>query len=187
MLAIKLAAWAGLSLTAHAVTVAASAQPRVDPLGLPLTFEKNTGRFDPRAKFIARSGGTTVFITDDGVVMVLPPRERRDTIGGRAKNAPTMNRRAATRIPPSRDSGAAVVRMRLVGAKPGVEAAGLQRQRGIVNYLRGSDPRKWVTNVPTYAKVAVKGVYPGVDLMYYAASRREVASSVTPSRTPGTI
>lgn len=38
---------------------------------------------------------------------------------------------------------------------------------GRVNYLLGKDPAKWHTGVLTYAKVAYRGVYPGVDLVYY--------------------
>jgi VCBS repeat-containing protein len=38
---------------------------------------------------------------------------------------------------------------------------------GKVNYFIGNDPKKWRANVPTYAKVAYRDVYPGIDLVYY--------------------
>ncbi len=50
---------------------------------LPLTFEKNTGRYDKRVKFLTRAGGATVFLTDTEAVMVLPskPRGQRQEAG----------------------------------------------------------------------------------------------------------
>jgi hypothetical protein len=35
---------------------------------------------------------------------------------------------------------------------------------GIVNYFVGNDPRHWYTNIPTYAGIVAKDVYPGIDL-----------------------
>ena len=37
------------------------------------------------------------------------------------------------------------------------------------NYFLGNDPKKWRTNVPTYARVKYKDVYQGVDLVYYGS------------------
>jgi hypothetical protein len=62
---------------------------------------------------------------------------------------------------------AASFRIRLAGARAAAEANGLDELPGKSNYLIGSDPRKWHINVPHYAKVQYKSVYPGVDLVYY--------------------
>src|SRR2546421_4186897 len=35
-----------------------------------------------------------------------------------------------------------------------------------------SNPAKWRTNVPTYAKVHYREVYPGIDLVYYGNQRQ---------------
>ncbi|MBM3496575.1 MAG: hypothetical protein FJX72_19990, partial [Armatimonadetes bacterium] len=51
---------------------------------LPLTFEKNTGRYDKQVKFLTRTGGATVFITGNEAVMVLRGQargERREASG----------------------------------------------------------------------------------------------------------
>ena len=63
-----------------------------------------------------------------------------------------------------RPDQAAVVRMDLVGAN---QAAGIEPQDklpGIANYMIGA---KRTTNIPTYAKIRSRGVYPGIDLVYY--------------------
>jgi hypothetical protein len=82
----------------------------------------------------------------------------------------------------------AVVRMTLQGAKPNPQAVGLERLTGKVNYLRGNDPEKWRTNVPTYAKVKYDAVYPGIDLVYYGHERQlEYDFIVAPGADPDTI
>ena len=57
--------------------------------------------------------------------------------------------------------------MDLVGASAQAPGAGEQRLAGTVNYLRGDDPSRWQTNVPTFGSVAYAGVYDGVDVRYY--------------------
>jgi len=61
--------------------------------------------------------------------------------------------------------------MKLLGAKPGI-ATGLEKQQGIVNYFIGNDPKQWRTNIPTYARAKLAGVYPGIDVVYYGQEPR---------------
>lgn len=56
------------------------------------------------------------------------------------------------------------------------------------NYFIGNDPKKWYTNVPTYAKVKYPEVYPGVDLVYYGNQRQlEYDFVVAPGADPKII
>jgi Beta-propeller repeat/Abnormal spindle-like microcephaly-assoc'd, ASPM-SPD-2-Hydin len=43
---------------------------------------------------------------------------------------------------------------------------------GYSNYLFGSDPGKWITNVTQYEKVRYVDVYPGVDIVYHGNQSR---------------
>ncbi|MGA2076311.1 MAG: choice-of-anchor D domain-containing protein [Terriglobia bacterium] len=81
------------------------------------------------------------------------------------------------------------VRLRLVGAKPGAEVIGREELPGKVNYFIGNDPKKWRTNVPTYAKVRYHDVYPGVDLEYYGnqGGQLEYDFIVAPGADPSAI
>jgi hypothetical protein len=63
----------------------------------------------------------------------------------------------------------AVLRMRLVGANAGAAVMGREELPGKSNYFIGNDPKKWRTNVPTFAEVNYQNVYPGVDLVYYGS------------------
>jgi hypothetical protein len=65
----------------------------------------------------------------------------------------------------------AVLRTQLVGARQVVPQAD-QALPGRVNYLIDKDPKNWVTNVPTYARVRYAGAYPGIDLLYYGKQGR---------------
>jgi hypothetical protein len=57
--------------------------------------------------------------------------------------------------------------MKLMGGNPSAKIAGADELPGKSNYLIGNDPSQWRTNVSNYSKVEFRGVYPGVDLIYY--------------------
>ena len=88
---------------------------------------------------------------------------------------------------PSQKPRPAVIRMRLVGANPSSVMTG-EEQTGHANYLIGNDRSKWLTNVPAYARLQSQGVYPGIDLVYYASGRQlEYDFVVKPGADPGPI
>jgi hypothetical protein len=79
----------------------------------------------------------------------------------------------------------AVLRMKLVGANPKAKVVGLDQLPGKSNYFIGNDPKKWRTNVASYAKVKYQNVYPGIDLVYYGNQRRlEYDFVVSPGADP---
>ena len=147
---------------------------------LPLSFEANQGQTDGRVKFLARTGGSTLFLTSTEAVLVLTKSEaraKRDRFRG---PTPDLTQRQKT--------SRTVVRMTLVGANPQPQVAGLEEFPGNVNYFIGNDPTKWRTNVPTYAKVEYRDVYPGVNLVYYGNQRKlEYDFVVAPGADPGAI
>jgi hypothetical protein len=80
------------------------------------------------------------------------------------------------------------IRMQFAGADPNLQASAEDRLPGTANYLIGNDPSKWHTAVPTYSKVAYKGIYPGVDLVYYGNQRQlEYDFVVAPGADPKQI
>jgi hypothetical protein len=56
-------------------------------------------------------------------------------------------------------------RMRFAGTGPQARLAATGRRPGVVNLLRGERSR-WRTHLPTYAGVAYRDLYPGVDLRF---------------------
>jgi photosystem II stability/assembly factor-like uncharacterized protein len=71
-----------------------------------------------------------------------------------------------------KDSGRTNVTMRLLGASASANGEGRRMLPGVTNYLIGNDPRDWRTGVRSYAEVAYRGVYAGVDLVYYGNQRQ---------------
>jgi beta-propeller repeat-containing protein/centrosomal CEP192-like protein len=115
---------------------------------LPLTFEENQGQTDARVKFLARGSGYTVFLSDDQTT--------------------TLRLIARSSISPApTEYSDATVRLSLVGANPHAPIEGNDLQPGRSNYFIGNDPARWQRNVPHFARVKYRGVYPGVDLVCY--------------------
>jgi beta-propeller repeat-containing protein len=82
----------------------------------------------------------------------------------------------------------AVLQMWLVGANLNAKVQGAEELPGKSNYFIGNDPKKWRTNIPTYAKVREEDVYPGVDLVYYGnQGQLEYDFVVRPGSDPSAI
>jgi hypothetical protein len=142
---------------------------------LPLRFEANQGQTDQQVKFLSRGRGYNLFLTGNEAVLELrkPSAVSAASISQDVQLKGLLvsseglvggheSRNLRPQSPPP-----TTVRMNLVGANPKVSMVGLRELPGKVNYFVGNDPKKWRTNVSTYAKVRYKGVYPGVDLVYH--------------------
>ena len=81
-----------------------------------------------------------------------------------------------------------VLRMTLRGSDADVRSQPGEALSGRVNYLRGSDPDKWLRGVPTYGSVRYPGVYEGVDLVFYGnPGQLEYDFVVEPGADPSPI
>jgi len=81
-----------------------------------------------------------------------------------------------------------VERMKLLGANPKLRFEPLDTQPGFSNYFIGNDPSKWRTNIVNYGKVALREVYPGIDMVFYGNERQlEYDWVVAPGADPKQI
>ena len=163
--------------------VASPAHRRVVNYGkLPLGFEANAGQTDGRVKFLSRGRGYALFLTGDEAVLKLTKSSagKRQKPGVRSQESGTNGGQLTT------DS---ILRMRLVGANTSATVRGAEELPGKSNYFIGNDPKKWRTNVPTYAQVKYQGVYPGVDLVYYGnqGGQLEYDFVVAPGADPSAL
>ena len=125
---------------------------------VPLQFEANQGQSDKAVCFLTHGPGYSLFLKPAEAVFV----------GNQQKPA--------------------VIRMHLVGSNLAAPMTGEEPLSGRVNYLSGSDPKQWVTNVATCQRVRATGVYKGIDLIYYGTrSQIEYDFVVKPGSDPGTI
>jgi hypothetical protein len=127
-----------------------------------LSFEANRGQFGANTAFVAHDGGLTARLGAASADFTLPA----DGTG-----AP------------------ATLHMELAGGNASAAAVGIGRLPGTVNYLTGSDPSAWVTNVPQFAQAAFRNVYAGVDVAYHADSsgHLEYDFVLAPGADPGAI
>ena len=125
---------------------------------LPMSFEGNRGQTDPLVRFISRAPNYTLFLTPTEAVLTLQNRQAAGEPGAAAIGRHPQ--------PPQRST----LRMTLSGANPGSEIVGLDELPGKVNYAR-VDPagrtHQAHENIPTYSRVLYRGIYPGIDLVYY--------------------
>ena len=132
---------------------------------IPLSFVANYGQADEKVKFTSRGSGYSLALTPTTFTLVVSD--------ARNKN----NERAAS-----------LLQATLLGGNTAASLTGLERLITKTNYFVGSDPRKWKTNIPNYAKVKYSGVYPGIDLVFYGNQNLvEYDFTVSPGVDPGVI
>jgi hypothetical protein len=144
---------------------------------LPLSFEVNQGQTDAQVKFLSRGVGYNLFLTSTEAVLSLE-QSRAGQARGRGDNGSTGSGRATNDV----------LRMKLVGANPTPEIEGSDELPGKSNYFIGNNPKNWRVNVSTFGRVHYRGVYPGVDVVYYGNQRKlENDFIVAPGTNPSVI
>ncbi len=128
--------------------------------GASLSFEANHGQTDHEVKFLARTARYTLFLTANEGVFAF-------------HTGPT--------------APVSIVRMKLLN-ESFTNAVGSAALDAKSNYFIGSDPKKWLRNVPLYGEVHYSGVYPGTDLIFYGNEKQlEYDFAVAPGGDPGRI
>lgn len=122
------------------IQLLAASHPATDPnFGLvPLSFEANQGQADGSVRFVGRADGHVLYLTPSEAIMVM-----RD------------------------GKGQAALHMSFPGGRSAPEVTGEEELPGKSNFLRGNDPSRWRTNVPTYRSVLYREVFPGVDVRFH--------------------
>jgi len=160
----------------------------------PMSFEANQGQTDARVKFISRGAGYTLFLTRDSAVMVLqnagPVNGPHESVA--AATSPSMpyigNSLATKARGQSANRSESVLNMRVVAANPAASINPSDRLESTSNYFLGNDPAKWRTNVPNFERVRYRGIYRGIDLVYYGNQQQlEYDFVVAPGADPKVI
>ena len=153
----------------------AAAPGRVPPAAaanygkLPLSFEANQGQTDSQVRFQSRGAGYSLFLTQTGAILAL-------TKGSKSGGKQPLVKNIAAKTD--------FVRMEFAGGQKGLPPIGVDELPGKANYFIGKDPDGWRTDVPTYSKVKYRGVYPGVDLIYYGNQHNNWSMTLSSRREP---
>ncbi|HJQ24075.1 MAG TPA: SBBP repeat-containing protein [Blastocatellia bacterium] len=151
---------------------ASESRARTDYDSLPMSFEANRGQADARIKFLARSGNTALLLTADGATLALAKSS--------AKPRRNPSRPATRRV--------ATIRMKMLGGNPDAALEGLDQLPGASHYFIGKDPKNWHKDIPLYARVRYREVYPGINVVYYGNRRQlEYDLEVAPGSDPHQI
>lgn len=132
---------------------------------LPLRFEPNVGKIDPRFPFLLRGGAYRVFLSPDSLVLELGTQH--------GSGAP---------------SDGTTLSLKFVGSDSKARMSGQKRLSGVTNYFIGNDPARWHTHVPSFAQVESYAVYKNVDVVYYGRrGRLEYDIDAAPKTNPRKI
>jgi hypothetical protein len=135
----------------HPVLLAASKS--ADSLALPMAFEVNRGQAQTGIDFVARAKGYSVYLRPGRVTL------RRSDSGPDG-------------VALTKAANDVEVGICLLGTSGRIQFLAEDKLPGYSNYLFGSDPDKWLTNVSHYAKVRYANVYPGIDIVYHGNQDR---------------
>ncbi len=178
--------------TVHPPTISAQPQrnakidtPRWEKtyVQLPLGFEENRGQAAGEVRFVSHGSGYALSLAPQELDIAILGREAMAMASPLHRAAALRAYRGARKVPKT-----TVVRMQLEGANPAPGIAPSDKLVGTTNYFVGNDPKKWITDVPSFARLKYSGIYPGVDVEFYGNRRRlEYDFTVAPGANPKAI
>ena len=133
------------------------------PFERPLVFEPNLGQAPAQVSWTARGSGYELYLTSTGASIVTaepvaaPPTASPSSIPGRPGGRPSGLLQGRVNV----------MGMTLAGSHAWTAIEGLEPTGGVSNYLIGQDRKDWHSGIPQYGRVRVKGVYDGIDLVFY--------------------
>jgi len=150
-----------LQISLHAQQSVATSAARLR--GFPISFEVNHGQVDSQVRYLAHAGNGTIYFTPAETVLTL--------LSQNSEKKPELS----------------VLRLKWIGANSSPQMSAEHPLPGKINYLIGHDPSQWHTGIPTYERVRYRGLFPGVDAVFYGKESKieydlVLAPGVDPAR-----
>lgn len=144
---------------------------------LPIAFEKNEGQAAAPVQYVAHGDGFELFLTPKEAFLALQqPGQGSVGSGGLRKGALRKSERVSE------------VALEFEGANAAPAISGQDQLVRRTNYFVGNDPKKWHTDISSFSAVQYKGIYRGVDAVFYGNQRRlEYDFVVAPGADPKQI
>ncbi|MEO6726923.1 MAG: SBBP repeat-containing protein [Blastocatellia bacterium] len=158
-----LLAWSGRTSHSNvpASTQSSQSSPKASLSQLPLRFEANRGQTHESVRFVSRGQGYTIYLATSQARFEL--------------RSNGTNERSA-------------LGLSLIGASNESITEGIEPLPARSNYFIGSEPDGWQTDIPTYARVRQRGVYTGIDAVFYGNQHQlEYDFVVAPHANPQQI
>ncbi len=146
--------------------IGARVKPAVEVAPTPsLMFIENAGQFSEGARFKVHGAGRAFWLADDAIWITLlepaAPADIRDRYSQEAMMPPAEQ--------PETPRHGVNLRLTFPGANPDAELTAFQPVDTSISYFRGNDPAKWRPDVPVWAGVQYRDLYPGLDLSWDSA------------------
>jgi hypothetical protein len=126
---------------------------------LPLSFVPNEGQTDRSVRYYAQGAGFGFYFTDSKAVLSFQGKERGEAL-----------------------------QLRFLGGSPNATLRAERQGQGRVSYLKGDDPRRWQTGLPTYGQLAYQSLWPGVDMRFRGAGGKlKYEFALSPGASPRNI
>ena len=168
-----------LQIKGPAVSVPAASAPLTDRWrGLELVFEPEADSGSGPARFLARGRNYQFLLSSTELRLALLKLESPPFSAAGGRHHLVAGRTV---------SGLAVA-MQFLNANPLARINGEVAMAGKANYFIGNDPARWRTSVPTFARVRVDELYPGIAVIYYGNQRQlEYDFELAPHADPNAI
>ncbi len=147
-----------------------------------LGFEPNQGQAPPEVQYLSRLHNVGLYVKKQEFeaewrqpANLLPPANARFHHNPLLPKSPARGENCSLQI-------------QLVGSAGSEDFAAEVPLAGQSNYLTSGDPSRWHLNIPRYARLRQKSVYPGIDLLFYGnPSQLEFDFVVAPDSNPSSI
>ncbi|MDP9171261.1 MAG: hypothetical protein M3N54_11640, partial [Acidobacteriota bacterium] len=123
-------------------------------------FEENLGQTSKQVRYLARTSGQTLYFSD---------RQLYIELWGVGESS-------------------SVVRMSFAGADPQARCQAAGAQLEPISYFVGNDPNHWVRGARQFSRLEWKGIYPGIDAVFYGdGTRLEYDLMLAPGADPAAV
>jgi hypothetical protein len=155
---------------------------------LPLNFAVNRGQLDRRVSYYVQGGKLSVYLTPGGVSYVISagaPRPSADPSGRLSVMSAAFG--GPRQVSPPQEARQWALELEFVDANGEARVEAMEPAPAVVSYFKGS-PGEWKVGLPTYARVAYRELWPGIDLVYSGADGRLKSTFVVrPGADPNQI
>jgi hypothetical protein len=147
---------------------------------LRMEFEPNQGQAPADIKYLSHLHSSTFFIRSQGFASSWKNRTETSTRHPHAIESPSAK--------PPVDTAQLSLQVEYIGGSNDSRFAAEDLLVGQSHYLNGSDSEQWHLNIPHFARVRHKSVYPGIDLAFYGnPSQLEFDFILSPGAKPSQI
>ena len=130
---------------------------------LPFYFVENQGQLDEQVAFYIQGSDKTIYFAPDGVTFALTA-PLTPTISPQEKSLDS--RQLSADKPEMQEVQRWAVKLDFVGANPNVRPIGQDKTEAVISYFKGPQDQ-WYAGLPTYSRIVYRGLWPGIDLVYY--------------------